>query len=123
MLLACRELTKTFVAAPVLSGGYFHIEEKEKAAVVGINGAGKSTLLNLITGQLQPDSGEVIFTKGKTMGYLTQHQGLEMTRSLYDEVASANADIFAMEDELRTLEQQMKHLSGEALDAAMAESV
>lgn len=119
MLLACRELTKTFVAAPVLSGGYFHIEEKEKAAVVGINGAGKSTLLNLITGQLQPDSGEVIFTKGKTMGYLTQHQGLEMTRSLYDEVASARADVFAMEDELRELEQQMKHLTGEALDAAM----
>ncbi len=119
MLLACRELTKTFVAAPVLKGGYFHIEEKEKAAVVGINGAGKSTLLNLITGQLSPDNGEVIFTKGKTMGYLTQHQGLEMTRSLYDEVASAKAAVFAMEDELRSLEQQMKHLSGDALEAAM----
>ena len=50
MLLACRELSKTYVSAPVLTGGYFHIEEKEKAAIVGINGAGKSTLLNLITG-------------------------------------------------------------------------
>lgn len=119
MLLACRELTKTFVSAPVLAGGYFHIEEKEKAAVVGINGAGKSTLLNLITGQLSPDSGEVIFTKGKTMGYLTQHQGLETERSLYDEVASARADIFAMENELRSLEQQMNSLSGDALEEAM----
>ena len=119
MLLACRELTKTFVAAPVLSGGYFHIEEKEKAAIVGINGAGKTTLLNLITGQLAPDSGEVIFTKGKTMGYLTQHQGLESHRSIYDEVASARADVFAMENELRALEQQMPQLSGEALDEAM----
>ena len=119
MLLACRELTKTFVAAPVLSGGYFHIEEKEKAAVVGVNGAGKTTLLNLITGQLQPDSGEIIFTKGRRMGYLTQHQGLEMTRSLYDEVASAKAEIFAMEEELRALEQQMKHLTGDALEEAM----
>ena len=86
MLLACRGLKKTFVAAPVLSGGYFHIEEKEKAAVVGINGAGKSTLLNLITGQLAPDEGEVIFTKGRTMGYLTQHQGLETDRSIYNAI-------------------------------------
>ena len=119
MLLACRGLKKTFVAAPVLSGGYFHIEEKEKAAVVGINGAGKSTLLNLITGQLAPDEGEVIFTKGRTMGYLTQHQGLETDRSIYEEIASAKAEVFAMEESLRTLEQQMKTLSGEELDLAM----
>ncbi|MBQ6196446.1 MAG: ABC-F family ATP-binding cassette domain-containing protein [Lachnospiraceae bacterium] len=119
MLLACRGLKKTFVAAPVLSGGYFHIEEKEKAAVVGINGAGKTTLLNLITGQLAPDEGEVIFTKGRTMGYLTQHQGLETDRSIYEEIASAKAEVFAMEESLRTLEQQMKTLSGEELDLAM----
>ncbi len=119
MLLACRELTKTFVAAPVLTGGYFHIEEKEKAAIVGINGAGKTTLLDMITGRLAPDSGEVIFTKGKTIGYLTQHQGLESSRSIYDEVASARAEIFAMEAEMRRLEKEMHALSGEALEAAM----
>ncbi len=119
MLLACRELTKTFVAAPVLTGGYFHIEEKEKAAIVGINGAGKTTLLDMITGRLAPDSGEVIFTKGKTMGYLTQHQGLESSRSIYDEVASARAEIFAMEEEMRRLEKEMHALSGEELEAAM----
>ena len=119
MLLACRELSKTYVSAPVLTGGYFHIEEKEKAAIVGINGAGKSTLLNLITGQLSPDSGEVIFTKGKKMGYLTQHQGLVSDRSIYEEIASAKAEIFSMEEEMRGLEQQMHALSGEALEAAM----
>ncbi len=119
MLLACRELSKTFVAVPILSGGYFHINEKEKAAIVGINGAGKTTLLNLITGQLSPDSGEVVFTKGKRMGYLTQHQGFESGRSIYDEIASAKASVFAMEEELRRLEQSMKALSGDELENAM----
>lgn len=119
MLLACRELSKTFVAVPILSGGYFHINEKEKAAIVGINGAGKTTLLNLITGQLSPDSGEVVFTKGKRMGYLTQHQGFASGRSIYDEIASAKASVFAMEEELRRLEQSMKALSGDELENAM----
>ena len=118
MLLACRNLAKTFVDRPVLKGGYFHIEEKEKAAIVGINGAGKSTLLNLITGRLAPDEGEIILTKGKSLGYLTQHQDLTTDKTVYEEIASAKADIFALEEEIRTLEQQISGLSGEALEEA-----
>lgn len=45
----------------------FHIEEREKAALVGINGAGKSTLLKIIIGEMRADEGEVILSKGKTM--------------------------------------------------------
>ncbi len=119
MLLACRELVKSFHGAPVLNGGYFHLEEKEKAAVVGINGAGKSTLLNLISGILSPDSGEVILQKEATLGYLTQHQGLESEASLYDEVAGARAEVFAMESQLRELEKQIAGASGEELERMM----
>ena len=119
MLLACHSLAKSFAAVPVIRGGYFHIEEKEKAAIVGINGAGKSTLLNMITGQLTPDEGTVTFIKGKTMGYLTQHQSLSAKGSIYEEVSKAKADIFAMEEEIRSLELQMKGLQGEDLSSLM----
>jgi len=119
MLLACRNLSKTFHEAPVLRGGYFHLEEKEKAAVVGMNGAGKSTLLNIISGQLPADDGELILTKDLTLGYLMQHQGLHSDACLYDEVASARADVFALEDELRRTEQEMNGLRGEELERCM----
>ena len=119
MLLACRELNMSFDAVPVLTGGYFHLEEKEKAAVVGINGAGKSTLLNLISGKLTPDGGSVTLKGGATFGYLTQHQGLDSAASVYDELASARAGIFAMEQELRTLELQMASAGDDDLPRLM----
>ena len=119
MLLACRELKISFDAVPVLTGGYFHLEEKEKAAVVGINGAGKTTLLNLISGRLHADEGAVTVKGGTTLGYLTQHQGLDSESSIYNELASACAGIFAMEQELRSLEQQMTRAEGETLSRLM----
>ncbi|MBO4872714.1 MAG: ABC-F family ATP-binding cassette domain-containing protein [Lachnospiraceae bacterium] len=121
MLLACRELKMSFDAVPVLKGGYFHIEEKEKAAVVGINGAGKSTLLNLISGQLTPDGGSVTLRGGASFGYLTQHQGLDSAAAVYEELASARAAVFAMEQELRQLELKMSRTEGAELDRLMEE--
>nr|MBQ6241514.1 ABC-F type ribosomal protection protein [Lachnospiraceae bacterium] len=121
MLLACREIIKTFHEEPVLKGGYFHLEEKEKAAVVGINGAGKTTLLNVITGVYAPDGGEVILTKDARLGYLKQHQEISSDATIYDEVASARADIFEMERQLRVLEAEMAGKDGEALAGLMEE--
>ena len=121
MLLACREIQKNFHEEPVLKGGYFHLEEKEKAAVVGINGAGKTTLLNVITGVYAPDGGEVILTKDARLGYLKQHQEIRSDATIYDEVASAREDIFRMERQLRALEAEMAGQEGDALHALMEE--
>ena len=76
MLLACYHIQKSFGTNVILRDASFHIEEKEKAAIVGINGAGKSTLLKLIVGLEDADGGEIILAKGKTIGYLAQHQEL-----------------------------------------------
>ena len=119
MLLACRELRISFLDVPVLTGGYFHLEEKEKAAVVGINGAGKSTLLNLITGHLNPDEGVIILSKETRLGYLKQHQEMNSDAGIYEEVASARADLFELERQLRELEQTMGKREGAELAALM----
>ena len=76
MILACQNIQKAFGTDVILKNASFHIEDREKAAIVGINGAGKSTLLKIIMHQLDPDSGEVILAKGKTIGYLAQHDAV-----------------------------------------------
>ena len=121
MILACQNIEKTFGVQPVLKNASFHVEEREKAAIVGINGAGKSTLLKIIVGELSPDSGEVALSRGKTMGYLAQHQDIASDRTIYEELLEARRDVIAMEERIRTLEQEMKHLEGEAL-ASMLET-
>ena len=63
MILACQNINKAFGTNVILKDASFHIEEKEKAAIVGINGAGKSTLLKIIMKQIPADSGEVILAK------------------------------------------------------------
>lgn len=74
MVLACHNISKAFLEQVIVKSGSFHIEDREKAALIGVNGAGKSTILKMIVGELTPDSGEVVLTKGKTLGYLAQHQ-------------------------------------------------
>ena len=57
----------------------------------------------------------MILAKGKTIGYLAQHQDLLPGSTIYEEVRSARADIFALESQIRSVEEELKHLSGDAL--------
>ena len=116
MILACHGIQKSFGEHLIVRDGSFHIEDHEKAALVGPNGAGKSTLLKMIVGELSPDDGNVILTKGKTLGYLAQHQEMQSGNTIYEEVRTAKADIIAMERRIREIEMELKHLSGDTLN-------
>jgi ATP-binding cassette subfamily F protein 3 len=116
MILDCQNISKAFSGTEVLKNISFHINENEKAAIVGINGAGKSTLLKIIMQQLSPDEGDVILSKNTTVGYLAQYQDISGSRTIFEEVLSAKADIIEMETQIRDMETQMPLLSGEKLD-------
>ena len=120
MILACNNITKSFGEKEILHGVSFHINDNEKAAIVGINGAGKSTLFKIIVGELSSDTGEVTFSKGSTYGYLSQHQDLTSENTIYEELLSTKADILRLEENIRALEQDMKHMEGEALEQALS---
>ena len=94
MILACHNLSKSFGDQVIVKDGSFHIENHEKAALVGLNGAGKSTILKMIVGQLSPDAGTVVLTKGKTLGYLAQHQ--EMESGIKRNISGSNKETSAV---------------------------
>lgn len=116
MILACHNISKSFGEQTIVHEGSFHIEEHEKAALVGINGAGKSTIMKMIMGELPLDGGNVVLAKGKTIGYLAQHQDLSHGNSIYEEVKSAKADVIALETQIRQIEEELSSLSGTALE-------
>ena len=119
MILSCQNIDKAFGTDVILKQASFHIEDREKAAVVGINGAGKSTLLKIIMGELEADSGQVVLAKGKTIGYLAQHQDLSSHHTIYQELLSVKQDVIDLEARIRSLEAEMKELSGQELENAL----
>lgn len=120
MILSCHNLNKSFGEHLIVKDGSFHIEEHEKAALVGINGAGKSTILKIIMGELASDGGEITLSKGKTIGYLAQHQQLDTNRTIYEEVRTAKSDLIHMEQQIRSIEQELPFLEGDALEERLA---
>ena len=116
MILACHNINKSFGDRVIVQNGSFHIEEREKAALVGVNGAGKSTILKMIMNEEPTDGGDIILAKGRTIGYLAQHQDLIPHGTIYEELRSAKADIIEMEQRLRSIEEELKSLSGDALE-------
>jgi len=119
MILACHKINKSFGEHVIIRDGSFHIEDHEKAALIGSNGAGKSTLLKMIAGELPSDGGDIVLTRGKTLGYLAQHQEMQSGNTIYEEVRLAKADVIAMEQQIRSIEQELKSLSGDALSARL----
>lgn len=120
MILNCYNISKSFGANEILSNASFHIEEREKVALIGPNGCGKSTFLKIIMGEMNADEGEITLSKDATIGYLAQHQDLNDDCSIYDELLQAKAEILEMEIKIRKLEKDMKNLEGGALESALA---
>ncbi len=119
MILSCQNISKTFIDNQVLQNVSFHIEDYEKAAIVGINGAGKTTLLRILVGELQPDDGSVTFAKNKSFGYLAQNDAVDTKNTIYEELLSVKQDLVDLERKLRETEQAMHQAQGAALEDLM----
>lgn len=119
MVLACQNITKAFGENVILNKINFHIEEKEKVALVGINGAGKSTLLKIIMEQMSADDGQVLLKKGATIGYLSQQPDYDLNMTIYEAMEDAKKYVFELEQKIRQAELDMKHLEGEELEQLM----
>mgnify|MGYP002611984174 CR=1 FL=1 len=119
MILACRQLHKAYGIDVILEKITFHIEEREKAAIVGVNGAGKTTLFKVLTSEISADGGEFYLKKDASLGYLAQNIQIDSDRTIYEEMLSVFEKIIQTETNLRELENEMGNLSGQALAEKM----
>ncbi|WP_026507272.1 ABC-F family ATP-binding cassette domain-containing protein [Butyrivibrio sp. MC2013] len=121
MLFDCHSVSKAFDGKEILKNISFHMEEREKCAIVGINGAGKTTLLKILTGEMEADEGSVVFARDSTFAYLAQNQNIDMAGTVISELELVKKDTIEMEEKIRDAEERMKHLTGKELEALMEE--
>ena len=95
----------------------FHLEDKEKAAIVGINGSGKTTLLRCILGIEEADEGSIAFSKEKKMDYLAQqHADIETENEDYETLSGGQKtrkrleEILQEKPDLLILDEPTNHL-------------
>lgn len=119
MILSCQNICKTFVEKPVLKNVSFHLNDNDRLAIIGYNGAGKSTLLKILIGELHADEGDISIKKDASIGYLAQHQDHEFHHTIFDELLSVKKDVILLDEKMRTYEQEMEHLTGDALEQKM----
>ena len=101
MILACKDISKSYGTDTILEKITFNLEEKEKAAVVGVNGAGKTTLFKIITDKISYDSGQIYIPKDTTIGYLEQNIDIRSEKTIYEEMLSVFDSVFSLERRLR----------------------
>lgn len=119
MILSCQNICKSFGEKVILHDASFHIEEREKAALIGSNGAGKTTLLRIIMQEMPSDSGTVVISRDKNIGYLAQYQDIHGHHTIYEELLTTKQHILDMEARMRSIEQEMKHTHGAELETLM----
>ncbi len=119
MILNVNNVSKSFGTNEIIKNATFLINEGEKVALVGANGAGKSTLFKIITDLESVDEGQVFFAKDAKVGYLAQQANLDESKTVFESVLEAFADVISLEEELVTLEMSFTGLEGEELNQTL----
>ena len=121
-MLSFQDVGISFGTQRVLHGVTVKINARERIGIVGPNGAGKSTFFNLLTGEISPDSGQILFEGERpAIGYL--HQQLskwERDDTLLSYSLRASADLKAMEEEIARIEGSMPSLPAGSPERARA---
>jgi ATP-binding cassette subfamily F protein 3 len=120
IIVRAHNIYKSFGSLDVLSGISFQIDERERIGLVGANGVGKTTVFRIITGELEPDQGEIFCSKGIRIGYLPQEITVESdTRTVMDEILSADRKLLNLKAQMDELSQLMSRAPGEALNRTL----
>ena len=118
IILSAKDITKTYGVDTILENVSFHVNEGDRVGIVGANGAGKSTLLNILSGNLQCDSGEFFLSQSTTIGYLKQKDNFDTESTLYEEIQKIFKPVEDMEKEMTDLSIKISEM-GENSEALM----
>ena len=106
-ILSCSNLMKSYVVDTIFENISFNVEEGDKIGVIGLNGAGKTTLFNILSGELNKDSGEIYVQRDLKIGYLKQHVNITSDNTVFQECLEVFQYLIDMEENLRVLEQKI----------------
>lgn len=104
VILQLEHISKSFGGRLLFHDVVFRLQKYDRLALVGPNGAGKTTMLNIISGQVDADSGRVLFAKGVRVGYLEQEATKMGERSVFKEVISSQVEVLKAKQRLDELE-------------------
>ena len=111
-VISVTDLSLSFGTRKILDRVSFSLSENDKLGIIGVNGCGKSTLFKTITGELEPDEGQIFLSKEKTVGILTQDSAFTVDETLGDnaleQMYGAFGELLAAERELAELEERMQ---------------
>ncbi len=120
-ILNAENITHSFGGRQILEDASFRLLKGEHIGLIGANGEGKSTFLNIITGELQPDSGTVEWCRHITYGYLDQYSTLEKGKTIMDVLRDAFSHLNNLEAEMISMYDKMAEASEDEINQMMEE--
>jgi ATP-binding cassette subfamily F protein 3 len=118
MLFRLSDVYKSYGTQDVLRGASLQVNPGEHVGLVGRNGSGKTTMFRLISGEEQPDKGDVIKARGVRLGFLSQHVHFEPGSTVHESALAAFGHLQQIEHEMHELEHRMAE-AGADLDAVL----
>ncbi|UWG95480.1 ATP-binding cassette domain-containing protein [Dehalobacter sp. DCM] len=118
-ILTVKNLSHGFGDRAIFQNVSFRLLKGEHIGLIGANGEGKSTFMNIVTRQLEPDEGQVEWSKRVRVGYLDQHVVLEKGSTIRDVLKDAFQYLFALETEMLAICDKMSDASPEDLDVLL----
>jgi len=106
-MITVSNLSIHFTGTNLFDGVSFVVGDKERVGLVGKNGAGKTTLLNILSGQLQAQTGSIVITSGHRIGYLPQEMSLRTDKTVWDETMTAFVEVRQLEQRIEELTLQI----------------
>lgn len=120
-ILTVKNLSHGFGDRAIFHDVSFRLLKGEHIGLIGANGEGKSSFMNIITHQLEPDEGEVIWSKRVRVGYLDQHTSLNPEMTIRDALKTAFQYLYDLEAETQSMYEKMAEASEDELDQMMEE--
>jgi len=115
-ILTVKNLSHGFGDRAIFNNVSFRMLKGEHIGLIGANGEGKSTFMNIITRKLEPDEGQIEWSKRVRVGYLDQHSVLEKGTTIRNALREAFKYLFDMEEEMNQICNRMADASTEELE-------
>ena len=120
-ILNVSNLNHGFGDREILKNVNFRLLKGEHVGLIGANGEGKSSFMNIITGKLEPDEGQIEWSKRVRVGYLDQHASLEKGMTIRDVLRTAFKYLFDMEAEMQEMYLKMGDVNEKELNQLLEE--